>query len=195
MTPQRVDTFPKNFVYWAFQGAFMDKSVWYMGLQPNGEFGETALFSVFGKGTSAKSASCKEGADGGAGTHCHIQYPWALGKPYELIVTLASADSVTMTWEGAVADLESGAVTVIGDFSVEASRGLLSATGVTFSEFFKRPTPCAEQPRSEVLFDDLYAYRTGKAFEGVVSGLNDNAGCGPTFFGDGKKAVYLGIGL
>ncbi len=194
LTPSVLENPAGNMIYWAFEGYFHDGSTWYMGLQPNGQYGQTALFSVFGKDTTPLAPACAAGADGGAGTHCHIHYPWELGRSYELIVRLARGDSQTMVWEGAVADLASGAVTVIGDFGVSAARGLMRAEGVTFAEFFKRPTPCAEEARSEVLVQQAFAFRSGQAFPGAVHSLNANSGCHPQFFGDGASFVYLDNG-
>ena len=194
LTPSVLENPGGNMIYWAFEGYFHDGSTWYMGLQPNGQFGQTALFSVFGNGTSALAPACAAGADGGAGTHCHIPYPWALGRSYEFIARLARADSQTMVWEGVVADLATGVVTPIGDIGVSAGRGLMRAEAVTFAEFFKRPTPCNEEARSEVLVQQAFAFRGGRSFPGAVHSLNANSGCHPQFFGDGASFVYLDNG-
>jgi hypothetical protein len=191
MSPRDCPTPEKNSIYWAYDGNFLDNSTWYEGLQPNGEFGRTALFSVFGPGTEAKHANCKSGADGGAGTHCHIHYDWQVGHSYEFTVALVAADGELSRWEGAIFDLATGARTVIGEIAVPASRGHLKAVGMTFSEYFHRITSCAEQPHSEVLFYAPVGYRDGKEYLGKLHSMNANAGCHPKFHSDGSGFVFI----
>jgi len=184
----------QNFIYWAFDSVFMDNETWYVGLQPNGEFGKTALFSVFGKGSYPKSAACKSGADGGAGTHCHIHYEWQLGHSYEFTVALVAANAELSTWEGAIFDLTSGERTLIGDIDVPSARGYLKAEAMTFSEYFHRTTKCPDQPASEVLFLRPVGYRNGKEYLGKVHSLNANSGCNPSFYSDNDGFAYVDVG-
>lgn len=132
MSPRGYDNPGQNFIYWAFQGYFVQGQGWYVGLQPSGEFGKTALFSVFGEGSTPLDPACKAGADNGAGTHCHIPYPWDTGRAYQFVVTLVAGNAGTSTWQGSVQDLATGATTVIGAIGVTAAHGYLKASGVNF---------------------------------------------------------------
>jgi len=184
----------KNFVYWAFDSVFAHGETYYVGLQPNGEYGKTALFSIFGPGTSSKSSSCKQGADYGAGTSCHIPYDWQTGRAYQLTVQLVAAGNGTTTWEGAVNDVSSGARNVIGAVTVGSARGYLAPWGLTFVEYFHHIDSCAQQPYSEVLFFRPVGYRGGREYKGALHSLNLNTGCGQDFFGDGRSYVYVDVG-
>jgi hypothetical protein len=184
----------KNFVYWAYDGVFMNNLTYYAGLQPKGEFGKTALFSVFGSGTHPKAPHCKAGADMGSGTSCHIPYEWKQGGAYELTIQQIAKDDQGSTWEGAIVDLATRERTVIGVVSVGKERGLLKPWAVTFIEYFRHVNSCAEQPFSEVLFYRPVAYRGGKEFPANIKSMNLNSGCTPGFYGDGKSYVYVDLG-
>jgi hypothetical protein len=121
MSPQSVADLKNNLVYWAYDSKFVDGETYYMGLQPNGEFGKTALFSIFGAGSLSKSPACKAGADDGDGTSCHISYPWELQHAYQFTVALIAEDAENTTWEGSVTDLTTQVRTVIGDITVSSS--------------------------------------------------------------------------
>lgn len=190
LTPVVVESPAQNFVYWAFEGSFADRTAWYFGLQPNGEYGKTALFSVFGANAEPASVQCAAGADGGAGTHCHIRYDWTLGSAYQFIVRLVGGDSQHFVWQGVVADLATNRVTEIGQISVAATRGLLEPGGATFSEFFHRTVPCPQQPRSEALWQQAMGYRGNQPFAGAITSVNADSTCNPSFYGDGKTYVY-----
>ncbi len=194
MSPRFAKDIDHNFIYWAYDSTFIDLSTWYVGLQPEGELGRTALFSVFGQGTQPENANCKSGADGGAGTHCHIHYEWQLEHEYEFQVTLKEVQGDRAIWEGSVLDLSSNQRTLIGDISVPASRGYIRAAANTFTEYFHRSTKCPDQPRSEVLFFRPVGYRAGKEYFGKLHSMNANSSCNPRFFSDGSDFVYIDIG-
>ncbi len=195
MSPQSYSAGDQNFVYWAYDSKFMNGDTYYMGLQPNGEYGKTALFSVFNPGSSSSSPSCKSGADEGPGTSCHIHYPWELKHTYQFTVVLVARSTNTMTWEGSITDLTTQIRTVIGDIDVQASRGYLRPDwAVTFDELFKRSIPCSSQPLSEILFFRPYGYRSGREYPGNLKSLNINSGCNPVFYSDHEESVYVDVG-
>lgn len=195
MSPQSYANPDKNFVYWAYDSRFVHGETYYMGLQPNGEYGKTALFSIFGPGSSSASAACKAGADDGAGTSCHIHYPWELKHSYQFTVALVKEDAATTTWEGSVTDLSTQVRTVIGDITVSSARGYLrSDWAVTFDELFERSIPCPAQPHSEILFFHPIGYRHGREYPGVIKSLNTNSGCNPKFYSDNKDFAYVDEG-
>jgi hypothetical protein len=195
MSPQSFAAGKANAIYWAFDSVFQDGSTYYTGLQPNGQYGETALFSVFGPGATPRAPYCKSGADNGPGTSCHIPYAWELGHQYELTVALVDGDAQTTTWEGAVFDLATGVRTLIGDITVPASRGLLkSSWGTTFAEYFHHIDSCTEQPASEVLFFNPFGYRSGREYAAEISSLDNGDRCNAAFFGDGRTYAYVDEG-
>lgn len=195
MSPQSVADPQNNFVYWAYDSKFVHGETYYMGLQPNGEFGKTALFSIFGAGSSSKSSACKPGADDGDGTSCHISYPWELEHTYQFTVALIAEDTENTTWEGSVTDLTTQVRTVIGDVTVSAARGLLRGDwAVTFDELFERSIDCSAQPHSEILFFHPVGYRHGREYPGTLKSLNINSGCNPRFYSDNRSFVYVDEG-
>jgi hypothetical protein len=195
ISPQSYAAGAENKIYWAFDSVFQDGQTYYTGLQPNGQYGKTALFSVFGPEAYPRTPYCKSGADNGPGTSCHIPYDWQLGREYELTVALVDGDAQWMTWEGAVFDLTTGERTLIGDITVAASRGLLKGWwGTSFAEYYKHIDACTQQPASEVLFFAPFGYRSGHEFAGEVSSLETGDKCSATFYGDGHSYVYLDEG-
>jgi hypothetical protein len=195
ISPQSYAAGNANAIYWAFDSVFQDGSTYYTGLQPNGQYGKTALFSVFGPGTTPRAPYCKSGADNGPGTSCHIPYEWQLGREYELVVALVDGDAAWMTWEGAVFDLTTGERTLIGDITVPAARGLLrSWWGTTFAEYFHHIDSCAEQPASEVLFFNPFGYRSGVEYAGEISTMDNGDKCNAIFYGDGRTYAYVDEG-
>jgi hypothetical protein len=195
MSPESYADSDQNFVYWAYDSRFMSGETYYMGLQPNGEFRKTALFSIFGPGTSSSNPNCKAGADNGAGTSCHIHYAWELHRNYQFTVVLLTKTANTTTWEGSVTDLVTQVRTVIGDITVPSSRGFLRPDyAVTFVELYKRSVPCSSQPGSEILFLRPFGYRDGQEYAGTLKALNINSGCAPVFYSDHKSYVYVDEG-
>jgi hypothetical protein len=195
MSPQSYTDPNHNFVYWAYDSKFIHGETYYMGLQPNGKFGKTALFSVFGPESSSKSPECKSGADDGNGTSCHIHYPWELQHTYQFTVALVGEDAKTATWAGSVTDLTTQVRTIIGDITVSSARGYLRPDwAVTFDELFERSIPCSAQPHSEILFFHPVGYRHGQEYPGVLKSLNINSGCNPKFYSDNMDFVYIDEG-
>ena len=190
ISPRSYSDEKKNFIYWAYDGVFMNGKTYYAGLQPNGEFGHTALFSVFGPGTHPKAEHCKAGADMGSGTSCHIPYQWVEERAYQFTVQMIASDASSTTWEGAVIDLTSKKRTVIGVIQTAKDRGLLKPWATTFAEFYKGPKDCKLRPASEVLFFRPVAYRDGVEYQATLRGVNTNSGC-VEFYGDGKRYVYV----
>jgi hypothetical protein len=200
ITPIAYEHKDSNFVYWAFDDRFVHGESYYMGLQPNGSLpnggiGKMALFSAFGPGTSSDTRACRTGADGGAGTSCHIPYAWVVGHSYELTVALVVEDKSSTLWEGAVYDVSARAKTVIGRIRVDRSKGYLGNTGgISFDELYETQIPCAKQPASRVLFYAPTGYRNGVAYPGTLRAANALSGCNPVFHGDGKTYVYVDVG-
>ena len=190
--------------YWAYYNFFAstgDSSglPFYFGLQPEGAYGKTAVFSVFGNGTSAnpRDQYCKPGADTGAGTSCHIPYDWTEGKDYDLMVVMADTQDSTkgITWEGYVYDVESQQTTLIGSITVQPSTGIAAGPNVAFDEYFSWESHrCPNQPFSEILFFTPVSYYKGKPHNSNITSLNLNSGCNVKFYSDHSSYVYIEAG-
>lgn len=181
--------------YWAMQDTVVGANTFYFGMQPDGEYGKTALFSVFGTGTSSDpdDSYCKNGADGGSGTSCHIPYDWTVGNAYDISVTLIGQSATQSEWEGRITDLATGTSTLIGDIVITSTNGI-NSNPLAFDEYYSRSYPCSSQPKSEILFYTPTAYFQGKPFPGTISGLNQNGGCNVAFYSDGSTYSYIEAG-
>jgi len=201
MTPMTDKPKPNNepplSYYWAYQDNFVGSgNTFYFGLQPQGEYGKTALFSVFGEGTSSDPGYqyCKPGADAGSGTSCHIPYEWSVGKDYDFTVTLAKVDGDEKTWEGRVYDVESNLSMLIGKVTVKSSTGI-GGYHVAFDEYYSYGSyPCPNQPLSEILFFTPTGYYQDKSQPGSISSLNQNGGCNVHFYSDNQRYAYIEAG-
>jgi len=154
--------------YWADEVQFADGSIAYMGLQPNGQYGKTALFSVFGPDTVGLGAGCASGADGGTGTSCHIPYPWDVGKTYVFTITLTSSAAGQETWQGTVTNTATLRRTTIGAWTVAASRGLIEPL-LGFAEYFSSVPSCASVPQMDVLYGPPTGAVAGRSYAGIVT--------------------------
>ncbi len=197
MSP-RVDTAPNDYYYWAYETGFMNRQQFYFGLQPNGQFGKTALFSVFGNGTSSNSRYryCKAGADSGSGTSCHIPYNWKLDHFYDFTVTLVGKSRTSEEWQGNVYDDNTGTKTFIGDIFVPASAGYIDLNrGGAFEEYFEYGSyPCPREPYTSILFLTPTGYWHGQPSTSAYANLNANSGCNVKFYTDGATYAYLDNG-
>ena len=197
MSPQ-LDVVPNDYYYWAYETGFMNRQQFYFGLQPNGEFGKTALFSVFGTGTSSDAhyRYCKSGADGGSGTSCHIPYKWTLGHFYDFTVTLVGLSGTQEEWEGNVYDDVTGARTFIGKIVVPASAGYLDLNGGgAFDEYFAwGEHPCPNEPLSSILYLTPTGFLNGKATTTALSAIRANSGCNVKAYSDNASYVFLDNG-
>ncbi len=185
--------------YWAFYTFFTHagNNPFYFGLQPLGEYGKTAIFSVFGDGTSggADDQYCKPGADTGAGTSCHIPYEWMVGNDYDFMVTMAKTDDGGTTWKGHVYDVKSKETTLIGTITVPSSTGIEGGPVVAFDEYFAWAShPCPTQPFSEILFFTPVYYYKGQPHSSRITSLNLNNNCNAKFFSDNSSYVYIEAG-
>lgn len=191
------ETAPQAY-YWAYYNFLTNSgSPFYFGLQPLGEYGKTALFSVFGEGTSSNPdyQYCKPGADAGSGTSCHLPYSWEVGKDYDFMVVMAKSGSGETTWEGYVHDVERQETTLIGAITVASSTGIQAGPNVAFDEYFLyRQYPCPNQPLSEILFFTPVSYYKGKPYNGHITSLNVNSGCNVQFYSDSSSYVYIEAG-
>lgn len=183
--------------YWAFYTFFTHAgdNPFYFGLQPLGQYGKTALFSVFGSGTTSSFGYCGAGADTGPGTSCHIPYDWTVGNDYDFMVTMAETSEEGTTWEAHVYDVKSRETTLIGRVTVPSSTGIEQGPAVAFDEYFAWLSHrCPTQPFSEILFFTPTYYYKGQPHNGHITSLNLNNNCNARFFSDHSSYVYIDAG-
>nr|WP_310617931.1 carbohydrate-binding protein [Pantoea cypripedii] len=168
--------------YWAYQGWYMSEGGFYFGLQPNGEYGKTALFSIFGKGTQSNVESCKRGADStdpDTGMSCHIPYEWEVGHKYTFNVKRTGQDTAQSltTWQGSVTDQTTGQETIIGIVSVPARWSDLQPSLLGWAEWFLNgELTCAQRTNFVVKYSGVSGVYSDTAtpWQSYISDSNPN---------------------
>lgn len=192
--------------YWAYQDTFVSthNNVFYFGLQREGEYGKTALFSAFGDGASFPADSdkyCDPGADNGSGANCHIPYKWFKNRDYDFMVTLDGLTSTQATWKGSVYDHSTKVTTEIGKITLDLNQGqqpaIQSSYSVAFDEYFDWPYhPASEMPFSTILYFTPTGYYQGTPYPGEINwvSLGNPTNTGITFYSDLKTYSYIDQG-
>jgi hypothetical protein len=152
--PITVDTATahRSGTYFAMQYDFTNQSdVGYTGLQPrpdvDGQERLHGVFSSFIAGTTSLDPNCSDGADGGAGVSCAVDFDATYGHEYDVTVSRTGTD----TWTGAVVDTETGQATHIGTYRLPTGSGSLVGGQSGFVEYYDVPS-CAAQQRYDVTF-------------------------------------------
>ncbi|MGW0736466.1 hypothetical protein [Streptomyces sp. NPDC002851] len=143
----------KSGIYFAQQFGFTNaEDVAYTGLQPRENNGSTerlsARFSSFVAGTTTSDPLCREGADGGPGVTCAVDFDAVYGHQYDIRVERTGND----TWTGTARDTVSGKETHLGTWTLPTGSGNLRGTQGGFVEYYAGIPSCAEMPRSDVVF-------------------------------------------
>lgn len=144
------DTAHQSGAYFAMQYNFIGQDdVGYTGLQPradaDGKERLHGVFSSFISGTTSTDANCSDGADGGDGVSCAVDFDAAYGHTYDVTVT---HDSGT-TWSGSVTDTTTGQSTHIGTYVLPGGTGNLQPSQSGFVEYYN-VTSCDELQRYDV---------------------------------------------
>lgn len=182
--------------FWAYHSYFSHtgNNSFYFGLQPAGQFGKTALFSVFGAGASVSPGS-RYCISGESVTSCHMPFEWELGKDYDFVLLTAKTVDNRTTWEAYVYDVEHQKNTFIGAVDVANAPGIGQGPSVAFNEYFLASShPCPEQPYAEVLFFTPVNYYRGQQYASHLSALNLNGSCNGNFYSDNSSYVYIDSG-
>lgn len=122
--------------YFAQQFPFVGiKDIGYTGLQPredsdNGTSMIHAAFSSFQEGTTSDDANCNEGADGGPGVSCAVDFPASYDRTYHIYVK----NTQGTTWTGTVIDPTSGKQVHIGTYTLPAEAKGISTGHLGFIE-------------------------------------------------------------
>lgn len=138
-------------IYFAQQYDFAD-AMGYTGLQPREDSGGnermSARFSTFTDGATTSDPLCHDGADGGPGVTCAVDFDAVYGHRYDIKVERTGTD----TWTGTATDTVSGKATHLGTYTLPAGSGDLQGSQGGFVEYYSSIPSCAEMPRSDVVF-------------------------------------------
>ncbi|MGY1439838.1 hypothetical protein DQ392_16390 [Streptomyces reniochalinae] len=141
----------KEGIYFAQQYSFAD-GMGYTGLQPRENSGSnerlSARFSTFTQGATTSDPLCHEGADGGPGVTCAVDFDAVYGHRYDIKVERTGTD----TWSGTATDTVTGEATHLGTYTLPAGSGDLQGSQGGFVEYYLGVPSCAEMPRSDVVF-------------------------------------------
>ncbi|MFC7304731.1 hypothetical protein ACFQVC_10935 [Streptomyces monticola] len=143
----------KSGIYFAQQFGFTNApDVGYTGLQPRENSGGSerlsARFSSFVAGSTTSDPLCHEGADGGPGVTCAVDFDAVYGHRYDIKVERTGND----TWTGTARDTVSGKETHLGAWTLPEGSGNLQGSQGGFVEYYAGIPSCAEMPRSDVVF-------------------------------------------
>ncbi|GAA2068625.1 hypothetical protein GCM10009801_17030 [Streptomyces albiaxialis] len=141
----------KEGIYFAQQYDFAD-AMGYTGLQPRENSGGkermSARFSTFTAGATTSDPLCHEGADGGPGVTCAVDFDAVYGHRYDIKVERTGTD----TWSGTATDTVNGRSTHLGTWTLPEGSGNLQGSQGGFVEYYLGIPSCAEMPRSDVVF-------------------------------------------
>lgn len=175
-------TLHHNGTYFAQQFYFDNSSsggnLAYLGLQPrpskNGKDYLRAVFSSFIAETKTTDSNCSEGADGGPGASCGVEFPATYGHTYAITVSKKGDH----TWSGEVKDMVTHEVTHIGSWSLPNSIGNLRPSGSGFVEYYAFYKPgypqfvvpdCSQLAKVNVLFGPVTTTDFGGGIGSVTS--------------------------
>ncbi|TWU71211.1 hypothetical protein ED733_002901 [Metarhizium rileyi] len=116
-----------------FQGI---TSVGYCGVQnrPNakGKSVVHAAFSSFQKGATSKDPNCSDGADGGAGVSCSVDFNGDYAATYNIVVKRTTG----RTWTGTIVNTATGQQTHIGTYTLPSGAGGIEPSQMGFVEYY-----------------------------------------------------------
>ncbi|KAJ7660187.1 hypothetical protein DFH06DRAFT_1089519 [Mycena polygramma] len=146
--------------YFAQQFSFVNSDMGYTGLQPRPDAADGtpvmhAAFSSFIAGTTSDDPNCSDGADGGAGVSCAVDWPGVYGRTYNLEV--ATMGTWSTLWVGTAVDTETGERIHIGSYTLPAGTGGIEGSQEGFVEWFpwnvEEPADhCALLPYQQTVF-------------------------------------------
>lgn len=189
--------------FWAYQGEFVNDGVFYFGLQPNGEYGKTALFSVFGKGAQSNYKWCSEGADSediNTGISCHVAYDWKPGHKYTFRVAPTELFSETKnmkTWKGTVKDTVTGKETIIGIITVPLNWLDIKPSLVGWAEWYSGgELNCSQRTNFAVNFSEVSGEysNSSSTWKSYISSSTPNTCATYTMTGSYPVAVVMNAG-
>jgi len=167
--------------YFAQQFGFAHATkVGYTGLQPrpdaNGHARIRGVFSSFIPGTVTAHPNCHDGADGGPGVSCGVEFDAVYGHTYDMVVTADGLD----TWSGHAVDTVTGAAEHIGTWTLPSGSGSLTTHGQGFAEYYAGSS-CDDQ----LFYDVAYGAPRGGELTGTTAYEREYGGC----VGSGRTTV------
>ena len=147
----------KSGYYFAQQINFNGQSdVGYTGLQPRPDSGGNpvihAVFSSFISGTTTNDGNCSDGADGGPGVSCSVEFSAPYADAYQLVVNNTGGT----TWGGTVVDTTTGKSVYIGSWTLPSGTGGIKGNQVGFVEYYPwndgQSHSCATLPFTSMAF-------------------------------------------
>lgn len=144
--------------YFAQQFNFYNNiSVGYIGVQPrkDSNCGKPVLhaaFSSFQKGATSKHPNCTDGADGGSGVSCAIEFA---GGSYDHTWNYTVDNTEGTTWRGRMIDTVTGDSHEIGVWTLPETAGKIRPDQLGFFEYYPwngEPADCPNLPLAEVTF-------------------------------------------
>ena len=146
----------KTGYYFAQQFNFNGQSdIGYTGLQPRPDSNSNpvihAVFSSFIKDSTTTDGNCHNGADGGAGVSCSVEF----SGPYENAYQLEIRNTKDTTWNGTVVDATTGRRVHVGSYTLPAGTQGIKGSQVGFVEYYPWNTgshTCASLPYTSMVF-------------------------------------------
>lgn len=157
----------------------------YTGIQPrpNDAKGRSivhAVFSSFVAGTTTTSDLCHDGADGGAGVSCALDFVGDYAHGYNCVVERAFPGD-GRTWRGRIVDAVTGKSRVMGEWTLPGITDGIEPHQGGFVEYYTfngepRPLNCSTLPKAGVSFFDPTS-NTTDAGRGIVNNPQDYGDC------------------
>jgi hypothetical protein len=146
----------KTGYYFAQQFKFNGQpNVSYTGLQPRPDSKSNpvihAVFSSFIKGSTTTDGNCHNGADGGPGVSCSVEF----SGPYENAYQLEIRNTEGTTWNGTLVDATTGGRVHVGSYTLPAGTHGIEGTQQGFVEYVPWNAgshTCASLPYTSVVF-------------------------------------------
>ncbi|MEI7411890.1 hypothetical protein [Pectobacterium aroidearum] len=167
-----------------FDNSESGENTGYLGLQPrqskDGKNYLRAVFSSFISGTKTSDGNCSDGADGGDGVSCGIEFPAVYGHPYEITVFKVGND----TWKGEVQDMVTSEIIHIGSWSLPHHIGDLKPSGEGFAEYYDFYQPgfpqfvvpnCSQLAKINVLYGPVTTTDFGGGIGSVTNAYEYNS--------------------
>lgn len=168
--------------YFAQQYNFVGHSdVGYTGVQPRPDNSGGplihAVFSSFINGTTTSSPTCTQGADGGPGVSCALDFNGDYSHTYNCVIENTSGS----TWRGTIVDASTGDSHVIGEYTLPMASAGIQGSQMGFVEYYPfNGDPghqCSSLPATEISFFNPTS-KTSGAGDGKLAKPQPYGDCG-----------------
>lgn len=136
----------------------------YLGIQTNGTFGRTGIFSIW-NANGAQGSHCLRFGGEGSGWSCRISFPFHTGRWYRLRIWRLQADAKGQWWGAWIYSPTTGKDHHIGNIRAPKAATQIGYA-MNFTEYFGTAVPCNRVPSSWVFFTQPAAnYLGGGRYE------------------------------